>query len=89
MTYLLIRLVTDYFSFRASTAETGGTLRDVLDSLVRCHLALNDFDKADTVCRKLIKVGHVQNTLLLRLKVIETLTILWRQILIEYLSGWK
>lgn len=64
-----IRLLTDFFSLRASTAETGGTLRDVLDSLVRCHLALNDFDKADTVCRKLIKVGHVQNTLLLRLEI--------------------
>ena len=57
------------FSFRSSTAETGGNLRDVLESLVRCHLALNDFDKADAVCKKLVKVGHVQNVLLLRLIV--------------------
>lgn len=54
---------------RYSTAETGGNLRDVLESLVRCHLALNDFDKADAVCKKLVKVGHVQNVLLLRLEI--------------------
>ena len=63
----------DFFLFRASTAETGGTLRDVLDSLVRCHLALEDFDEADAVCRKLIKVGHVQNVLMLRL-IIDSFT---------------
>ena len=45
---------------------SGGTLRDVLESVIRSYMALEDLKNAERYCEQLIKVGHAQNVLLLR-----------------------
>ena len=43
-----------------------GTLRDVLEGVTRCYIALNDDHNAAINCDKLVKIGHAQNVLRLR-----------------------
>ena len=43
-----------------------GTLRDVLEGVARCYIALGDDTNAAIYCDKLIKIGHAQNVLRLR-----------------------
>ena len=51
---------------RSTACERGGALRDVRESVARCHLAADDVELAARACDQLAAVGHAQNLLLLR-----------------------
>ena len=51
---------------RSTACERGGALRDVRESVARCHLAAGDVELAARACDQLAAVGHAQNLLLLR-----------------------
>jgi len=54
---------------RSTTSESGGLVRDVLESLARSYLAAGDLGSAQSACSRLQKVGHLQNVLLLRVQL--------------------
>ena len=51
---------------RNTTSEGGGIVRDVLESLTRSYIELGDLTRAREAYEKLVKVGHLQNVLLVR-----------------------
>ena len=51
---------------RNTTSQGGGVVRDVLESLTRSYMELGDLTRARETYEKLVKVGHLQNVLLLR-----------------------
>ena len=55
---------TEYLSH--TTSETGGTIRDVCESVVRCHHSLGNTGETQQSLEKLISVGHASNVLQLR-----------------------
>ena len=48
-------------------------MRDVLESLTRSYLALGEGALAQATCARLVKVGHLQNVLLLRVELARSL----------------
>ena len=50
---------------RNTTSQGGGVVRDVLESLTRSYMELGD-PRAREIYEKLVKVGHLQNVLLVR-----------------------
>ena len=50
---------------RNTTSQGGGVVRDVLESLTRSYMELGD-PRARETYEKLVKVGHLQNVLLVR-----------------------
>ena len=48
-------------------SKGGGTIRHVLESVTRCYICLNDFDKANLYCDKLLKVVHLVNVFQLQM----------------------
>ena len=51
---------------RNATSQGGGVVRDVLESLTRSYMELGDLTRARETYEKLVKVGHLQNVLLVR-----------------------
>ena len=51
---------------RNTTSQGGGVVRDVLESLTRSYMELGDLTRARETYEKLVKVGHLQNVLLVR-----------------------
>ena len=51
---------------RSTTSQGGGVVRDVLESLTRSYMELGDLTRARETYEKVVKVGHLQNVLLLR-----------------------
>jgi len=58
-----------YETYLREMRPSGGTLRDVLESVIRSYMALEDLKNAERYCEQLIKVGHAQNVLLLRIEL--------------------
>ena len=51
---------------RNSTSQGGGIVRDVLESLTRSYMESGDLSRARETYERLVKVGHLQNVLLVR-----------------------
>lgn len=52
---------------RNSTSQGGGIVRDVLESLTRSYMESGDLSRARETYERLVKVGHLQNVLLVRI----------------------
>ena len=51
---------------RNTTSQGGGVVRDVLESLTRSYMESGDLTRARETYQKLVRVGHLQNVLLVR-----------------------